>query len=629
MMGFRRITRSARGRAAIVLVAVIGASGVGAASVATIVSSGAPAAAAVAHGAIAYVVRSDGVIQKIDTATNKKLGAPVGSEVYANDIAIAPDGATAYLPNPSISGVQTFATKTGAFGSVSGYGTGSPVAAAVSPDGTKLFVADDDDSTLRVVDLGDHSVQTFDFYGYPADVAVSPDGETAWVAVDTEGTYVFRVDLGEEPSFDYIGVPDGAYDLTVTPDGSAVYVASYYDGVVTRISTADDSTTPIPLPASSYPEGLAMAPDGSTVYVTAGSQGFVYPIETATDTVGDPINVGGYPTSLAVTPDGHSLYVSSRSNFSEGGFHPALQPFDEPTTVGETTTFEQPLTNGRVVVVDTATNTVVTKLALAGHDPYQIAIAPDQAPVARLAVAPGPVGSPSDFDASASTSSPSPITSYAWDFGDGDTTTTATPTVQHTYTSADAYTVTVTVTDAAGTSTEQVFTGQTMSRNGGESATTSREITVVACDANEPCGGSVSDGNQNVTVNGTSSTPATLSISMGVATVACGDGDVAKPREVVGLNPDNFTSADGLRVSFTFLNQHTLKKIPICYVSSKPFRTFHGEMVTVGLVPHCHGDPPAYLPCMLPPQLQGDNLVETIIVSPNDPKFWSKAKVKV
>ena len=420
MTKFRRITRSARARAAIVLAAVMGASGIGAASVATLVASPPPAAAAAAHGAIAYVVRSDGVIQRIDTATNKKIGAPVGSEVYANDIALSPDGATAFLPNPSVNGVETYDTHTGAFDTLAGYGGGSPIAAAVSPDGTKAFFADQEDGTLRIVDLGDHSVQSVDTGGSPYDVAVSPDGQTAWVSVDSEGSYVAKVDLtGESPSIsDEIGIGTGARGIAITPDGSDVFVTSYYDQTVTRIATADDSTQTIPMPANTFPEAVAITPDGSTAYVTSGAQGFVYPIDTATDAVGDPINVGGYPASVAVTPDGHSLYVGALNNESAGGFHPA----DDTTT-----SFEQPVVSGRVVVVDTASNSVVTKLTMAGHDPYQIAIGPDQAPVARLSVAPGPVGEPSDFDASASTSSPSPITDYAWDFGDGNTEHTATP----------------------------------------------------------------------------------------------------------------------------------------------------------------------------------------------------------
>ena len=63
--------------------------------------------------------------------------------------------------------------------------------------------------------------------------------------------------------------------------------------------------------------------------------------------------------------------------------------------------------------------------------------------------------------------------------GDGVTTaTTTTATATHSYVNPGTYTVTLTVTDSAGTSTAQVFTCQTVSRNGGPSATTSQLVTI-------------------------------------------------------------------------------------------------------------------------------------------------------
>ena len=73
---------------------------------------------------------------------------------------------------------------------------------------------------------------------------------------------------------------------------------------------------------------------------------------------------------------------------------------------------------------------------------------------------------------------PAPSFVYAWNFGDGRTGLTTSPTVSHTYAAAGTYTVTLTVTDSAGTSTTQVFTGQTMSRNGGPSAQRTKTVTI-------------------------------------------------------------------------------------------------------------------------------------------------------
>jgi DNA-binding beta-propeller fold protein YncE len=450
---------------------------------------------------------------------------------------------------------------------------------------------------------------------------VSPDGNTIYVTEPGEGSgLVEKLQYnGEGFTSTFIGVGNGPAGIAVTPDGGAVYVANLDGDSVTRIATSDDTTTTIALSSGTSPDAVAITPDGSTVYVTGFYSGTVTPISTDADSVGDQISTGGFPGSIAVTPDGSSVYVGLQNNF------PALA---EPAPCCASTTTLPP-TPGKVVVIDTSGNAVVATITTAGNNVNGIAIAPDQAPVARLSVAPAPVGSPSGFDASASTSASSPIVDYAWDFGDGGTANTSTPTTTHVYSSAADYTVTVTETDAAGTSTEQVFTGQTMSRNGGPSAVATRDITVVVCAANEPCNAQVSDGDQTVDIDGTSSTDATLTVSMGVATVACTPNETAKPREVVGLNPDNFTAPDGLHVSITFRNVHVLQAIPICYSGTKPFRAIHGQIVTQGIIPHCHTDPPRSIPCQLNYELVGDNEVVNLIVPASDPKFWAKVKVRV
>jgi PKD repeat protein len=81
------------------------------------------------------------------------------------------------------------------------------------------------------------------------------------------------------------------------------------------------------------------------------------------------------------------------------------------------------------------------------------------------------LGSPTAFDASASSAPVGTIASYAWNFGDGTTATTSSPTIAHNFAGPGPYPVNLTVTDSAGTSTTQTFTGQTVSNNGGPSAT--------------------------------------------------------------------------------------------------------------------------------------------------------------
>ena len=74
------------------------------------------------------------------------------------------------------------------------------------------------------------------------------------------------------------------------------------------------------------------------------------------------------------------------------------------------------------------------------------------------------------------------IASYAWNFGDGTTATTTSATTTHTYAASGTYNVTLTVTNTQGTSTAQTFTGQTVSNNGGPSATTTQAVSTAGYD---------------------------------------------------------------------------------------------------------------------------------------------------
>jgi YVTN family beta-propeller protein len=233
---------------------------------------------------------------------------------------------------------------------------------------------------------------------------------------------------------------------------------------------------------------MAMSPDGKTLYVgNACCQ--VFEISTATDKVIRTITTNGPRVSLddvAISPDGKKLYVVNSYLFGPrssitvigtatgtvtghiklphyAGDFPGLF-FTPDGKVGYITLNDQ-----SVGVIDTATGTVAATISIRGV-PRGPSVTPDQAPVARLAVAPAPAGHLTRLDASASTVRYGTIARYAWNFGDGTTATTSTPVASHVYAAPGRYTVRLTETSSGGTSTSKVFTGQTMSRNGGPSA---------------------------------------------------------------------------------------------------------------------------------------------------------------
>ncbi|MBD5784771.1 PKD domain-containing protein [Cellulosimicrobium terreum] len=367
-------------------------------------------------------------------------------------VAITPDGTTAYVANnPSPGSITPVELPSGP--------TSAPIPAgsttyrvAITPDGSTAVATNFFSDTLTVVDVATGTVTaTVPVGDFPYGVAITPDGATAWVTLENGGGLV-PVSLTTEVAGTPVPLPAGAWDVTITPDGSTAFVAG-----------VDGSLTPVALPGGVAGPAIALGaglktvavdPDGTILYVArygpADGDDSVVPLSLPDLSVGAPIPLPGEGQSIAFTPDGLTAYVS------------VYQP-------------------PQVVPIDVASGTARAPIPVTGAALGTLAVTPDQAPVAVLApVVPAPAGSATAFDASGSTVAFGSIASYAWDFGDGSTQTTTVPTTEHVYATPGSYAATVTLTSSGGTSTTQVFTGQTSSRNGGPQAVAGADVSVVA-----------------------------------------------------------------------------------------------------------------------------------------------------
>ena len=374
---------------------------------------------------------SGGTLNAISTATNAIVAtAPVGDNPIG--IAVAPDGATAYVvngqsvvpgsispvgigPGPSLTEKPSINLPTSA----------PPVEDAVTPDGSTLLVLAQD-SILYAFGLpgGTQAGQVAVPGAIQSNstIAISPDGTTAYLAANgPNGGVVLPVTLKPALSLGAAiflgpGITPGAVTIATTPAGkSTLFVGDNLGNAVHSIALG---TTP---------------PAVKTLPVTAQIR------------------------SLFATPDGNTV---------------------EMTTAGDAT----------VALTGTGTppGTVGACLAAQSCPPGvgQVAVTPDQAPVAEFVPTPGPPGKPTSFDASPSTVAYGSITGYLWDFGDGSPPQPGTtPTTSHTFSQAGQYSVMLTETDAAGTTVSSappstIFTGQTMTRHGSATARVTHRITV-------------------------------------------------------------------------------------------------------------------------------------------------------
>jgi YVTN family beta-propeller protein len=233
--------------------------------------------------------------------------SPDGSRIYADDQAqdmvsvIDPNGGT-------VSGTISLGLNT-TTGNVSGFGL-MPEAMALSPDGSRLYVAEFAASWLAVIDTATGAVlEPITVGPYPIDVAVSPDGSAAYVLENTGNLSI--VDLMSGAVTQTIAVGGGPTEVEVSPDGATVYVINTVPGELLVIDASSGTLTQsIPL-VGDY--SMEMAPDGQ-LYVTMGPVGFVGVEGLSTLDVGDralgsTLPLEERPYQLAVSADGSWVYV--------------------------------------------------------------------------------------------------------------------------------------------------------------------------------------------------------------------------------------------------------------------------------------------------------------------------------
>jgi YVTN family beta-propeller protein len=410
-----------------------------------------PAAAATPTPWTAYVVSyEDDAVIPVNTATDA-VGAPITVGSGPSAIAISPNASTAYVTDEGTTNtapgfVTPIDLSTGTPGTPIAVGSG-PDAIAITPNGLTAYVGNYNDDTVTPINLATNTPgNPIPVGAAPTAITISPDGSTAYVTQAFADDDIPIDTATNKAGPGLLNTYDG-FASAITPDGATLYTPNFRDNGVATLDPATDARGSIA--ALDDPEGVAITPDGSTAYVTYANtfnsnsnNASLLPIDTATGTPGTPIALGtSAAEGIAITPDGSTAFVTDQ-------------------------------VSNTVTPVDLASATAGTPISLgtSGNNPVAIAITPDQAPIAHLNVTLAPNGSPSTFNASASTVAYGTIASYDWNFGDGTTDITTTPVTTHTYTGG-SYAASVIETSSTGTSTAQVFTGQTASQNGGPQAT--------------------------------------------------------------------------------------------------------------------------------------------------------------
>jgi YVTN family beta-propeller protein len=257
---------------------------------ATILVGNGPLGVAVAlDGSKVYIGnQNDNTVSVIETTTNMVIGSPINVGVSPSELAVAPDGSKVYVSNANynvnpgicapntVSVIHTIitppdATPLNGVTSISGVGSGGR-GLAITPDGSTVFVVSGWPCyAVYVIDTASQSViNTIPLtQGDPVLAAISPDGSKVFVSNDNGVVSVIGITHPTPTTTSYTVEPTpiallSTWGLAVTPDGKWLYAGAGNN--VDVINTATNAYTTI----SGFKDarGLAVTPDGSKVYVT-------------------------------------------------------------------------------------------------------------------------------------------------------------------------------------------------------------------------------------------------------------------------------------------------------------------------------------------------------------------------
>jgi len=190
----------------------------------------------------------------------------------------------------------------------------SPAGVAISPDGSKVYVANTGSSSISVIDIATNTVTTTIAGGSkPYSLVVTPDGSRIYASdLGNNSVTVINTATGQIIG-NPIKVGNQPENICVTPDGNTVYVINSVDGTVSVISTLVNAVIATITNVNS-PGNMCISRDGKQLYVTNGALNTVSVISTATNTITATIPVGYEPFGIAISPDGGRLYVCNINN---------------------------------------------------------------------------------------------------------------------------------------------------------------------------------------------------------------------------------------------------------------------------------------------------------------------------
>ncbi len=193
-----------------------------------------------------------------------------------------------------------------------------PEPLAINHKGYRIYVANEDDSLVTVMDRTTGQAITEIPVGVePEGMAVSPD-DSLVVNTSEQTSMAHFIDAKTNTVLANVLVDTRPREATFTKYAKEVWVSAEVGGTVAIIDTKTFETkkklsfdVPGVRPELMQPIGIRFTLDGKTAFVALGPSNRVAVVDAATHEIKSYILVGQRPWHLALKPDGTKLYVAN------------------------------------------------------------------------------------------------------------------------------------------------------------------------------------------------------------------------------------------------------------------------------------------------------------------------------
>ena len=265
--------------------------------------------------------QKDHTISLIDPATNRQIDTIDVGGITGHEIAVSPDGHTAFVPLYGSSGVGKPGTD-GTSISVIDIPSRKIIHTIEFPHGVRphlprfdstgkiLFVSTELDQTITEIDPKTYKVVGTVPTTQPLShmFALSHDGKKAYTANVIPGT-VSVIDLPNKKVLTVIPISGNTQRIAISNDDKMVFTADQTKPQLAVIDTATNTLkTWIPLPGNAY--GTTPTKDGKLLLVSMNKLKQLAVVDLSTLRIVRIVDMPGEPQEILVRPDGKMAYAS-------------------------------------------------------------------------------------------------------------------------------------------------------------------------------------------------------------------------------------------------------------------------------------------------------------------------------